>query len=252
MNKASFQFVHPEELPRLVELEQLDHVTVCQNLPVSARRSGHKTGCESWKCAWAPDRSYLAWSAGHSLVHLLPWDVEKQKKHNPNHMDGLQGRNYHVIDTGELVHSVAFGITSNTVKKQRWMYQNLTSTVVLATGHKSGRIKLWNCETGSLLLELIDHKDVVRDMHFATDDSLRLVSASLDGYIKLWEFDEKGDCNLYRSLKSNTKHVFGCRWSPNMKFIAAVGSTKVVLLFSVEGRDCPKQMASGRGHTMMS
>lgn len=69
-------------------------------------------------------------------------------RHNPNHMDGLQGRNYHVIDTGELVHSVAFGITSNTVKKQRWMYQNLTSTVVLATGHKSGRIKLWNCETG--------------------------------------------------------------------------------------------------------
>lgn len=82
--------------------------------------------------------------------------------------------------------------------------------------------------TGSLLLELLDHKDVVQDLHFASDNSLRLLSASRDGTIKLWEFDEQGDCNMYRTLKTNSKHVFGCRWSPDTKYIAAVGSFKMV------------------------
>ena len=84
------------------------------------------------------------------------------------------------------------------------------------------------CFAGVLLLEILDHKDIVRDLHFTRDDSLRLVSASQDGTLKLWEFDEQGDCNLYLTIKTNSKHTFGCRWSPNGKYLAAVGSFKMV------------------------
>ena len=35
-------------------------------------------------------------------------------------------------------------------------------------------------------MELVDHKDVIRDLKFAPDGSLRLVSASRDGTLKVY------------------------------------------------------------------
>ena len=79
-----------------------------------------------------------------------------------------------------------------------------------------------------LLLEILDHKDIVHDLHFTQDGNLSLASASRDGTVKLWEFDEQGDCNLFLTIKTNAKHAFGCRWSPNRRYLAAVGSFKTV------------------------
>ena len=56
---------------------------------------------------------------------------------------------------------------------------------MLATGHPNGRVRLWSLQTGSLMLELMDHRGAVRDIQFAPDDSLRLVSASADKTLKV-------------------------------------------------------------------
>ena len=56
---------------------------------------------------------------------------------------------------------------------------------MLATGHPNGRVRLWSLQTGTLLLELMDHRGAVRDIQFAPDDSLRLVSASADKTLKV-------------------------------------------------------------------
>ncbi|XP_076453336.1 WD repeat and SOCS box-containing protein 1-like isoform X2 [Babylonia areolata] len=239
---SSFQSVTEEQLAHAKEVCSFAHTTRtnCTEATRTRRRNSVKDGCESWSCAWAPDHSYLAWSAGHSCLDLIPWDVKRQKEQDPKETEGLVGgRKRHQINCGEIVHSVTFGKTSQNCYKQRWRRQESqeNSVMVLATGHVSGRIKLWSCDSGRLLLEILDHKEIVHDLHFAQDDSLCLASASRDGTVKLWEFDENGDCNMYLTLRTNTRHAFSCRWSPDRRYVAAVGSNRTALLFRVEGRE---------------
>ncbi|KAK7087798.1 WD repeat and SOCS box-containing protein 1-like isoform X1 [Littorina saxatilis] len=255
MSNSSFQFANPSQIKRAKEVLHLDHVAVCRGYTgVSGRRGLHKGGCESWCCAWAPDHSFLAWSAGHRMIHLIPWDAKQPKKHDPNDTQGLGGRQYHIIDCGEIVHSMVFGHSSNRIHKQRWKRQRCDITsLVLASGHPSGRIKLWNCETGALLLEIMDHKDIVHDLHFTHDGTLGLASASRDGSVKLWEFDEQGDCNLYLTIKTNTNHAFCCRWSPNRNYVAVVGSIKMALLFVLEDRKVKSRLRlEGHHHDVVN
>ncbi|KAL8610872.1 hypothetical protein ACOMHN_056727 [Nucella lapillus] len=234
---SPFQSVTAEQLAHAKEVCSFDHLPVCNAASISRRRGAQKNGCETWSCAWAPDHSYLAWSAGHRMVRLIPWDSKLQKKHDANDLEGLNGREYHVIHCGETVHSLAFAKTNRNCYKQRWKRQRCSGPLlVLATGHVSGRIKLWNCETGKLLVEILDHKDIVHDLHFAQDDCLCLTSASQDGTVKLWEFDENGDCNMYLTIRTNAKHTFSCQWSPDRKYVAAAGSFKTALLFRIQGR----------------
>lgn len=43
-----------------------------------------------------------------------------------------------------------------------------------------------------LLLNLMDHTDVVRDLTFAPDGSLMLVSASTDKTLRVWDLKDDG------------------------------------------------------------
>lgn len=45
-----------------------------------------------------------------------------------------------------------------------------------------------------LLLNLVDHTDVVRDLTFAPDGSLMLVSASTDKTLRVWDLKDDGTC----------------------------------------------------------
>lgn len=45
---------------------------------------------------------------------------------------------------------------------------------------------------GTLLLNLMDHTDVVRDLTFAPDGSLMLVSASTDKTLRVWDLKDDG------------------------------------------------------------
>lgn len=46
--------------------------------------------------------------------------------------------------------------------------------------------------TGKLLLNLMDHTDIVRDLTFAPDGSLMLVSASRDKTLRVWDLKDDG------------------------------------------------------------
>ena len=83
---------------------------------------------------------------------------------------------------------------------------------------------------GALRLELCDHDCLVRDLAFAPNGSLRLVSASDDGTLKVWDIDDDG--NLYKTLRSKCTIIFGCSWSPDAKMLASVGNYKSVSAMS--------------------
>lgn len=46
---------------------------------------------------------------------------------------------------------------------------------------------------GKLLLNLMDHTDIVRDLTFAPDGSLVLVSASRDKTLRVWDLKDDGE-----------------------------------------------------------
>lgn len=51
---------------------------------------------------------------------------------------------------------------------------------------------IWLFLSGKLLLNLMDHTDLVRDLTFAPDGSLMLVSASRDKTLRVWDLKDDG------------------------------------------------------------
>jgi len=92
-----------------------------------------------------------------------------------------------------------------------------------------------------VLLELLDHTDVIRDLNFAPDASLRLVSASRDGTLRVWQLPSLVN-GISSSLQSavrlldggQSKWVYGCCWSPDANLLASVGDNRSVWLFSLQ------------------
>ena len=79
-------------------------------------------------------------------------------------------------------------------------------------------------------MDLLDHKSIIRGLSFTSDGSLQLISCSNDCTLKFWDLNEDG--NMCRTLKfENRGMIFGCKWSPNCKQVAAVGTMKNVSSF---------------------
>ncbi|XP_005106946.1 WD repeat and SOCS box-containing protein 1 [Aplysia californica] len=228
VKSSSFEFLEPDQID---QADVSDHLTAA----LSPYNSG-KSGREGWTCAWAPDSSYFAWSSGYRILHLIPWDANKKKRHDPADTEGLKERKYHMIDCGELIWALAFG--SGLPQKASHIYRHCSydKNLVVATGLASGRIKLFNCFTGSVIVELLDHRDTVRGLDFSKDGSLQLMSGSRDGTLKLWDLNNEG--NMYCTHKARAK-VNACKFSMNGKFAAAVGTNKTVLLWHGPIKDSP-------------
>jgi len=90
-----------------------------------------------------------------------------------------------------------------------------------------------------VLLELVDHTDVIRDLNFAPDASLRLVSASRDGTLRVWQLRDgringsvTGQRATVHSLVGvQSKWMYGCSWSPDANLLASVGDNRSVRMF---------------------
>uniref|UniRef100_H3BD06 WD repeat and SOCS box-containing protein 1 n=1 Tax=Latimeria chalumnae TaxID=7897 RepID=H3BD06_LATCH len=143
----------------------------------------------------------------------------------------------HALDCGDIVWSLAFG--SSVSEKQsccvdvEWhRFKFGQDQLLLATGLNSGRIKIWDVYTGKLLLNLMDHTEVVRDLTFAPDGSLILVSASRDKTLRVW--DLKDDGNMAKVLKGHQSWVYSCSFSPDSSILCSVGAGKAVFLWNMD------------------
>ncbi|KFP83171.1 WD repeat and SOCS box-containing protein 1, partial [Acanthisitta chloris] len=209
-----------------------------------------KCGRENWTVAFAPDGSYLAWSQGHRVVKLVPWAQCLRDfsllgtKNGANSASPRVARQHgeggqknkpceHIIDCGDIVWSLAFGSSvpekqSRCVNVEWHRFKFGQDQLLLATGLNNGRIKIWDVYTGKLLLNLMDHTEVVRDLTFAPDGSLILVSASRDKTLRVW--DLKDDGNMMKVLRGHQNWVYGCAFSPDSSILCSVGASKAVFL----------------------
>ncbi|KAK1786033.1 hypothetical protein P4O66_017757 [Electrophorus voltai] len=209
-----------------------------------------KSGRETWTVAFAPDGSYFAWSQGHRIVRLVPWSkcmtnfssVRKEERLNsarPRSLSrqGSEGSlvpgepREHTIDCGDVVWGLAFGSSvpekqSRCVNIEWHRFKFGQDQLLLATGLNNGRIKIWDAYTGKLLLNLMDHTDIVRDLTFAPDGSLVLVSASRDKTLRVW--DLKDDGNMMKVLRGHQNWVYCSTFSPDSSVLCSVGAGKAV------------------------
>lgn len=79
-------------------------------------------------------------------------------------------------------------------------------------------------------MELMDHREIVKDLKFSPIDSLILLSASVDCTLKLWNLNDDG--NMFKTLNENqnlhNSSIMCCDWSPDGKFVATGGNHKLV------------------------
>uniref|UniRef100_A0A673BSD9 WD repeat and SOCS box-containing protein 1-like n=1 Tax=Sphaeramia orbicularis TaxID=375764 RepID=A0A673BSD9_9TELE len=201
-----------------------------------------KSGREAWTVAFAPNGSYLAWSQGHRI----PWfctNASSPRRLSRQNSDGgalipAPGEpREHTIDCGDIVWGLAFGSSvpekqSRCVNIEWHRFKFGQDQLLLATGLSNGRIKIWDVYTGKLLLNLMDHTDIVRDLTFAPDGSLMLVSASRDKTLRVW--DLKDDGNMVKVLRGHQNWVYCSAFSPDSSILCSVGAGKAVFLWNMD------------------
>ncbi|XP_034024507.1 WD repeat and SOCS box-containing protein 1 [Thalassophryne amazonica] len=245
--------------PDSVNENDLGKAKFIGELLVPAAPFDRKSAQETWTVAFAPDGSYFAWSQGHCIVKLIPWSKclknfslgqagESPNASGPRHMsnqinDGSQLISVateppeHTIDCGAIVWGLAFGSSvpekqSRCVNIEWHRFKFGQDQLLLATGLNNGRIKIWDVYTGRLLLNLMDHTDVVRDLNFAPDGSLMLVSASRDKTLRVW--DLKDDGNMVKVLRGHQHWVYCSAFSPDSSILCSVGAGKAVFLWNMD------------------
>ncbi|KAF8787347.1 WD repeat and SOCS box-containing protein 1 [Argiope bruennichi] len=212
---------------------------ITELIPTHINQKLQTAGSETWCCVFSPDESYFAWSSGNCIVTLIPWNFCKQtlvlidSKHEANDCFGC---NTVSINTGHLVRSMAFGLSTVSLEKRSsppfWSRFSSSKDLVLATGHINGRIRTWDVLTGKLILELIDHSDLVSHLTFSPVGNLVLMSSSYDGSLKIWDLHEDG--NMFQTLKMNNKPIYSCCWSPDAKSLVSVGMCKLVYVWDMK------------------
>ncbi|NXS71660.1 WSB1 protein, partial [Pandion haliaetus] len=213
-----------------------------------------KCGHENWTVAFAPDGSYFAWSQGHRIVKLVPWSqclnnfylvLPFRNLLNSTRLSlsfliecKLSSQRHNLFSlAGCILMNLAFGSSvpekqSRCVNIEWHRFKFGQDQLLLATGLNNGRIKIWDVYTGKLLLNLMDHTEVVRDLTFAPDGSLILVSASRDKTLRVW--DLKDDGNMMKVLRGHQNWVYGCAFSPDSSILCSVGASKAVFLWDMD------------------
>ncbi|MEX2186236.1 MAG: c-type cytochrome domain-containing protein [Pirellulales bacterium] len=102
----------------------------------------------------------------------------------------------------------------------------------LATGSgepsRSGQLKLWNVEDGSLQREFPDaHSDTIFALDYSPDGAL-LASAAADRFMKVWNVAEG---TLAHSFEGHTGHVMGVTWKSDGRRLASCGADNAIKIW---------------------
>ncbi|KFP03759.1 WD repeat and SOCS box-containing protein 2, partial [Calypte anna] len=212
----------PEEPVLLAELK-----------PGRPQRYDWKSSCETWSVAFSPDGAWFAWSQGHCVVKLIPWPLEETELCKASERKSWGGKGEvrsrgaakeKTLECGQIVWGLAFSACpgGDTEPTCAWGLPCL----VLATGLNDGRIKVWEVQTGHLLFSLMGHQDVVRDLSFAPNGSLILVSASRDKTLRVWDLSRDG--RQVQVLSGHVQWVYCCSISPDCSMLCSVSGEKSV------------------------
>uniref|UniRef100_A0A8V0X026 WD repeat and SOCS box containing 2 n=1 Tax=Gallus gallus TaxID=9031 RepID=A0A8V0X026_CHICK len=195
-----------------------------------------KSSCETWSVAFSSDGAWFAWSQGHCLVKLIPWPLQEtelcraseRKSHKAEAKRSRAGAKEKTLECGQIVWGLAFSA---------WPAARHPDGAaglccqVLATGLNDGQIKVWEVQTGHLLFSLLGHQDVVRDLSFAPNGSLILVSASRDRTLRVWDLSRDG--RQVQVLTGHVQWVYCCSISPDCSMLCSAAGEKSALLWSM-------------------
>lgn len=203
-----------------------------------------KSSCETWSVAFSPDGSWFAWSQGHCVVKLVPWPLEEQfipkgfeakSRSSKNDSKGRGSLKEKTLDCGQIVWGLAFSPWPSPPSRKLWLRHHPqvpdVSCLILATGLNDGQIKIWEVQTGLLLLNLSGHQDVVRDLSFIPNGSLILVSASRDKTLRIWDLNKHG--KQIQVLSGHLQWVYCCSISPDCSMLCSAAGEKSVFLWSM-------------------
>ena len=225
----SFKSLDGGDIPSLLHVKDLDDTAV---LPPQIRINNNWFGPPTSSpnlsrsgFSASPDGFYLGWISrdGKSVKILDWWRRRRRSKQNrllrrnddqpdtaneaiPNYLD----EEVSTIECNTLIRCISFGKLDERSKREcaRPLNKNFhrvlnfpseTGGHIVATGYQRGDIDLWQVSTRTRILSLVDHKGAVRDVQFAPNGSLLLLSSSIDGFIKIWDCQDDG--NLLKSLK---------------------------------------------------
>lgn len=196
-----------------------------------------KSSCETWSVAFSPDGSWFAWSQGHCVVKLVPWPLEEQfipkgfeakSRSSKNDSKGRGSLKEKTLDCGQIVWGLAFSPWPSPPSRKLWVRHHPqvpdVSCLILATGLNDGQIKIWEVQTGLLLLNLSGHQDVVRDLSFTPSGSLILVSASRDKTLRIWDLNKHG--KQIQVLSGHLQWVYCCSISPDCSMLCSAAGEK--------------------------
>ncbi|XP_054156101.1 WD repeat and SOCS box-containing protein 1-like [Oppia nitens] len=217
----------------------------------------------SWRCVFSHDNQLFAYSSGDSIVHLIDYTKlisrydrnrdESANNYNNNNNDLNINNNINnnfnkSIECNHLVRSVSFALMANLHKSTAFWHRSAQfKQYFLITGHSSGRVRIWDIDSGKLLLELLDHKACVT--HVECNDTGILASTSTDGTIKLWDLIDGG--NLLKTIKNDGKPLFGCRWAPDSKSFVTFGMRKTVFVYEAHDYTVKHKLVAHQ-HTVSS
>jgi len=263
MANRSFKSLDAGDIPPLLHVRDLHDSAV---LP-PALRHNYWFGAESAPnltrsgISASPDGAYLAWIWRGKSVKIVDW--RKSRRNRPrNHADPFLDANQAVqnyfdevstIDCNKLIFCISFGkLDGNSIRQcARPLNENFHKVLnfpsetghILAAGCHGGGIEVWQVSTRTRIISLVDHKGPVRDVQFAPDGSLLLLSSSADGVLKLWDCQDDG--NLLKTLTpaQTSKRAPVCAWSPDASLIAGTGQSVIsawdVADISIHRRKCP-------------
>jgi len=99
---------------------------------------------------------------------------------------------------------------------------------------RSGEIKLFNAQTGELILALKEpHSDTVNCLAFSPDGK-QLASCGADRFVKLWNV---ADGKFVRSFEGHTHHVLGVSWRADGRMLVSSGADLVLKVWDTRTGD---------------